>query len=111
MSLRIVVVLAIMALVIVACDTGSKPAFGVFPTPTTPPDFVKYSDELSIYSIEYPPDWQINFSEMSPGGQATIDFIQGISDLPVEDLGFLFFENSSNPLFSTTIVVKSLSSG
>lgn len=53
MNTRMAIIL-VLVLVTLACTGRSRPAFEPLLTPTTPPDFVSYSDELNIFSIEYP---------------------------------------------------------
>ena len=108
MSLRIVVVLVILALV--ACGGGSRPTFEPIPTPTTPPDFVKYSDELNTFSIQYPPDWQLNLSVMNEIEQGMKDFIQGGTNESAESIGLIFMATDANVDHAVNVVVESLPS-
>ena len=102
------VVLAILALV--ACGSGSRPTFEPIPTPTIPPDFVKYSDELNTFSIQYPSDWQLNLSLMNEIEQGMKDFVQGKLDVSTESIGLIFMATGTNVNHSANIVIESLPS-
>ena len=50
-----------------ACGGDQEtPTFEPLPTPTTPPDFVVYTDESRVFSISYPRDWVIGLPAL-PG--------------------------------------------
>lgn len=103
-------VLSLLALVTVACAGLGEPTFDPIPTPTTPPDLVKYSDELNSFSIEYPPDWQLALSLMNGIEQELKDFIQGELDVSAESIGVIFMAGNTNFDHNTSIVVESLPS-
>ncbi len=54
-------------------------------------DFTTYTDELSLFSISYPSEWELALEDMEEVEQATNDIISSItSDLPLEESIFLF---------------------
>ena len=107
---RNLVVLALLVLVIAACGGGGKPTFQPLPTPTTPPDFVKYTDERNTFSIEYPADWQLNLSMMDELEELAKDIVSGKTDVSLENVGSIFFATSSDESSNTVITVESLPS-
>ena len=111
MNIRTTIILMMLALVIMACEAGGKPTFEPIPTPTTPPDLVKYSDELNAFSIEYPPEWEIGLSVLEEIEQGMKDFIQGEINESAESIGLIFLAGDATFDHAANIVVESLSSG
>ena len=61
------------------------------PEPAIPAHFTTYTDELSLFSISYPPEWEPALEYMEEIEQASKDIISSItSDLPTEEAYFLF---------------------
>ena len=111
MNTRMAIIL-VLVLVTLACTGRSTPRFQTLPTPTTPPDFVSYSDELDIFSIEYPPDWRLNLSFMRKFRQGIKDLLLGKrSELPFDNPGLLFIGNGPNELIFTNVAVKPTKGG
>ena len=105
----IAIVLIMVVLAIVACGgSGSKPTFQPIPTPTTPPGFISYSDELSTFSIKYPTDWQLNLSQMTEIEEGMKEFIQGKVEFSTESIGIVFMAYESNFDYGVNITVESL---
>ena len=60
--------------------------------PPIPAHFTTYTDELGLFSISYPPDWELALSEIEGLEQFTKMLIESIeSDLPLERVSFIFF--------------------
>ena len=80
-------VIAIIVIVIIA----TRPPTSVESEPAIPAHYTTYTDELALFSISYPPDWEIALDVIEEAGQAVKDIISSInSDLPVEDVHYLF---------------------
>lgn len=91
----------------------APPTFEALPTPTTPPDFVAFVDESSLFSIAHPPSWELAMSNLPEMEQFIIELVQSKdSDLPLDNAGIVFnagfpAEELLDP--SVSIVVESLS--
>ena len=103
-------ILAIVA--VMACTSGgSKPTFQPIPTPTTPPGFVKYSDELSSFSIEYPREWELATSQMAPLTEGYLkDLFEGKLDNLLDFTAIVFIAGDREAGNSVNISVASLPS-
>ena len=100
---------AILALI--GCGgTAGKPTFLPLPTPTTPPDFVTYTDESSSFRIQYPPDWDLALSEMTAIEGELSEFVEGKTDVTLEDTRVVFFAGDTTRGFYVNILVESLRS-
>ena len=105
----LVPILAILP--VMACtSSGSKPTFQPIPTPTTPPGFVKYSDELSSFSIEYPREWQLVTSQMTFIEGQVKDFVEGKGDYSLDSVASVFFAGDADRRYTVGINVESLQS-
>ena len=105
------VIPAVMVLAIVACGGGGgKPTIQPLPTPTTPPDFVAFTDESNSFAIRYPPDWELALSQMSAIEGEVKEFLEGKFDAPLENLGTVFLAGDTTRGFTVNIQVESLPS-
>ena len=105
----LVPILTILA--VMACTSGgSKPTFQPIPTPTTPPGFVKYSDELSSFSIEYPREWELATSQMAPLTEDMKDLFEGELDNALDFTAIVFLAGDREAGNSVNISVASLPS-
>ncbi|MHA2314939.1 MAG: PsbP-related protein [Candidatus Hermodarchaeia archaeon] len=83
------------------------------PEPEIPAHFTTYTDELSLFSISYPPEWEPALELIEGLEQAVKDIISSIeSDVPLEELSVIFLaglptEIGYNP--NVNIVVEPLS--
>ena len=87
-------VLALLLLPAACCaDTGTA---SPKPTPTgdefaIPADFSRYYDPSGLYSISYPPDWEVNLLVLEEGEGIARERLQDIqSDIDLEGVQLLF---------------------
>ena len=85
------------------------------PEPEIPAHYTTYTDELSLFSISYPPEWEPALEHMEEFEQASKDIISSItSDIPLIEASLLFFAGlptmeGFNP--SVNIVVQPVPEG
>lgn len=109
--------IALLALVVGATACGGGGAGGPSPTPqpTIPPDFTTYTDESSLFSVSYPPDWEPALAILGDLDELVSDIIRSIeSDLPIEEIRYLFLaglpdEEGLNP--NVIMLVEPLPAG
>ena len=59
--------------------------------PAIPSHFTTYTDKLGLFSISYPPEWELALEVIEEAEQAVKDIISSIdSDLPVERFSCIF---------------------
>jgi hypothetical protein len=59
--------------------------------PAIPANYVTYTDESGLFSISYPPEWDVDQSRLADIEQAVKDYIKSIdSNIPVEKASILF---------------------
>ena len=87
--------IALLLLPAACCgDGGTQPQ--ATPTPTgdefaIPADFSRYYDPTGLYSISYPPDWDVNLLVLQEGERIAKERLQDInSDLDLEEVQLLF---------------------
>ena len=84
----------LLALVVTTTVCGGEeapPSFQPLPTPTVPPSFVTFTDESSLFSIAYPPEWELALSMLPDLEEITKDIMLGKqSNFPVGNLSMLF---------------------
>ena len=82
------------------------------PEPVIPAPFVTYTDELGLFSISYPPKWELAISLIENYEQAMKELITSIeSDAPVENVSVIFIAGIPKGigyLPSVNIIVESL---
>ena len=110
---RAFALLILFVMVVGACtEKGAPPTFEPLPTTTIPPDFVVFTDELSLFSISYPSDWELDLASMEQLGEIVDNIIESkTSEVSLDTTGFVFFAGlprlqGYDP--NTTIAVKSL---
>lgn len=80
-----------------------------------PAHFTTYTDEAGLFSISYPPDWELALSLIEDLEQSTKDLIESIeSGLPLERVSAIFFagiptEEGYSP--NVNIIVEQLPEG
>jgi hypothetical protein len=80
-------IVAIIVIVIVA----TRPPTSMEPEPLIPAHFTTYTDEQGLFSISYPPEWELAMEYLEGVEQFSKDIISSIdSDVPVESVQFLF---------------------
>jgi len=80
-------IIAIIVVVVIA----TRPPTSLEPEPRIPAHFTTYTDELGLFSISYPPEWELNLGVIEEREQAIRDVISCIDlDLPVENVSLLF---------------------
>ena len=80
-------ILVIGILLLSACGTSAPVS-----EPEIPPHYTTFTDEAGLFSISYPPDWEPALSLIPDVWAAVKDVITSIeSDLPVENIRFIFF--------------------
>lgn len=80
-------IIAVIVIVVVA----TRPPATVEPEPAIPAHFTTYTDEIGLFSISYPPEWELDFETIEETEQLIKDIIRSISsDLPVEDVSLIF---------------------
>lgn len=92
--------------IIVTEPTPEEPELAI------PAHFTTYTDELSLFSISYPPEWEPVLEVIEELEQATKDIISSItSDVPLEEVSFIFaagLPTMEGFQPNVTIVVESL---
>ena len=114
-NLLVIILSFSLVISVMACTKEEEPpTFQPLATPTTPPDFVVFTDETSAFSISYPPDWELALSQMSVIEEESKKLLSDKdSELPLGNVGFLFFaglniEEVLDP--SSNVVAESLDS-
>jgi len=80
-------IVAIIVIVVIATHIPTS----MGPEPAIPAHYTTYTDELGLFSISYPPEWELSLEIIEETEQAIRDIIESIhSDLPVEEASFLF---------------------
>jgi hypothetical protein len=86
--------LTIVVALMVGVSGCSQNQISSTPTPTEPAipaNYVTYTDELGLFSVSYPPDWDIDLSLLADMAQAAKDYVESIdSNLPIEKVSYLF---------------------
>jgi len=85
-----IIAACIVAIIVIVVITTHPPT-PVEPEPATPAYFTTYTDELGLFSISYPPEWELYLEYMEEIEQFSKDIIDSItSDIPTEETHFLF---------------------
>jgi len=80
-------IVAIIVIVVIA----TRPPTSMEPEPLIPAHFTTYTDELGLFSISYPPEWEPALEFMEEIEEFSKDIISSItSDLPIEEACLLF---------------------
>lgn len=93
-------IIAIIVIVVIA----THPPTSIEPAPAIPTHFTTYTEELGLFSISYPSEWELALGYMEGIEQATQNIISSIaSDRPVEETSLLFMAGLPTTIGSTTI--------
>jgi len=85
------IIAACAVAIIVIIVIATRPPISIEPEPAIPAHFTTYADELGLFSISYPPEWELNLESMEEIKQFSQDIIDSIaSDLSIEESHFLF---------------------
>ena len=80
-------IIAIIVIVVVA----TRPPASTEPEPAIPAHFATYTDELGIYRISYPPEWELDLESVDDIENFAEEMISSItSDIPVEEAHIIF---------------------
>ncbi len=84
--------IAIIVIVVIA----TRPPTPEEPEPVIPAHFTTYTDELGLFSISYPPEWEPALGVIEEAEQAVKDIISSIdSEAPVEESSVIFLAGIS----------------
>ncbi len=98
-------VLTAVAAVLVVAGCGSTRG----PEPTTPPEFLTFTDELGLFSISYPFDWRRSIGTPSqsitlpPQEDVVRSFIEGTSPRLTSTLAFLVVSSPRGPHINVSL--------
>jgi predicted nucleic acid-binding Zn ribbon protein len=85
------IIVACLIAIIVTVVIATQPPTSIEPEPAIPAHFATYTDELGLFSVSYPPEWELDLGVIEEKEQAIRDIISSIdSDLPVEGASVLF---------------------
>ena len=85
------IIVACTIAIIVIVVMATRPPTPMEPEPAIPAHFTTYTDELGLFSISYPPEWELTLWVIEETEQAVKDIISSInSDLPVEKVSLIF---------------------
>ena len=85
-----IIAACIVALIVIVAIV-TRPPTPAEPEPVIPAHFTTYTDELGLFSISYPPEWELHLGVIEEREQAARDIMRSIdSDLPVEKFSCLF---------------------
>jgi len=80
-------IVAIIVIVVIA----TRPPTSMEPEPAIPAHFTTYTDELGLFSISYPSEWELDLGAIEETEQFVEDLINSItSDVPIEEAHLLF---------------------
>ena len=103
------IVVACIAAIIVIAVIATRPPISVEPEPVIPAHFTTYTDELGLFSISYPPEWELTLEHMEGTEQYAKDIISSItSDLPIEEAHFIFMAGLYGEGTNVNIAVEPL---
>ena len=88
-----------LTLTIIACGgEQAPPTFEPHPTPTASAEFSTFTDELSLFTISYPTEWELALSLMAGLEEAIDNILESKkSNLPLEATGIVFFAGKPAP--------------
>lgn len=104
-----------LALAVLAGCGGGEVEQSPTPAPTVPLHFTTYTDDLGLFSISYPSDWEPALSVLGELHEIVSDLIESLeSGIPIEDFEYVFLaglpgESGWNP--NVVIVVEPLPAG
>lgn len=85
-------ILAILVIGILLLSACGAPAIAPVSEPAIPAHFTTYTDELGLFSISYPPKWELALSKIEGEEQFIKELMESIeSGLPLERVSVIFF--------------------
>ena len=72
------VIAACIVAIIVIVVVVTRPPTSIEPEPAIPAHFATYTDELGLFSISYPPDWELALSSIEGVTQDVEDYLEDI---------------------------------
>ena len=86
---------SLLMIIAVCCQKAPEiawPAPTIEPELAIPADFVTYTDELALFSISYPPDWELNLEQMEAVSWHSWQAhrVKTATGLSIEEAVFLF---------------------
>jgi len=90
--ISLLTVVALGAILFTGCVGAPPPAAEAPPEAEISAHFTTYTDEVGLFSISYPPDWELALSEIEGLEQATEELLESIEqDIPLERVSTIFF--------------------
>jgi predicted nucleic acid-binding Zn ribbon protein len=85
------IIAACIVATIVIVVIATRPPTSVEPEPAIPAHYTTYTDDLGLFSISYPPEWELNLESIEEIEQFSQEIIGSItSDIPLEDDHIIF---------------------
>jgi len=121
MVLATAAILLLIAAGLTGCEGGGEvvqspsPSPSPTPAPTIPLHFTTYTDDLSLFSISYPPDWEPALWILDEVAETVSDLVESLeSGIPIENIQYVFLaglpaESGWNP--NVNIVVEPMPAG
>jgi predicted nucleic acid-binding Zn ribbon protein len=72
------IIIACIITIIIIVIVATHLPIGVEPEPAIPAHYTTYTDELGLFSISYPPDWELALSQIEGLTQDVEDYLEGI---------------------------------
>ncbi|MFO7995604.1 MAG: PsbP-related protein [Dehalococcoidia bacterium] len=96
-------IIAAVVIVVIA----ARPPETVRPEPAIPAHFTTYTDESELFTISYPPEWEIDLEYMQELDHFSKEIIAAItSDIPLEEGRFVFLAAPPLEAVNVNIVVE-----
>ena len=103
-----IIVACVIAIIVIVVIATSSPT-SVEPEPAIPVHFTTYIDEQGLFSISYPPEWDLDLESMEGIEQFSKEIISSItSDIPLEEAHFIFMAGLPMEGSNVNIVVEPL---
>ena len=107
-----IIAACIVAIIVIVVIVTHKP-ISMEPEPAIPAHYVTYTDALGLFSISYPPEWELDLESMDDIENFAQEMISSItSDIPVEEAHFVFMAGlpvTGGYIPNVTILVEPLS--
>ena len=85
-----IIAACIVAIIVIVVIATHPPAF-TEPEPAIPDHYTTYTDEQGLFSISYPPQWELELSSIEEIQGFVEDIVSSItSDIPIEEANIVF---------------------